>query len=290
MPELPEVETIRVDLNEFVVDKKISTVTVLKTKMVHGGTAASFMKGLTNNHITRVERRGKLLIFCLKNGQFMLLHLKMTGQLIYQDRTHLIAGGHTMTDPEANFVVPNQYTHINFDFADGSHLYFNDLRQFGYVELTNAAGKERAISKMGIEPLQSDYTLAAFAAALHKHQKTAVKTALMDQRHITGIGNIYADESCFLAGILPTRLVSTLSDDDLKALYDATKKIITAAIKHRGTTFNDYRDTKGRKGNYVPYLMVYGRGGQECKRCKQGIIHKIKLAGRGTTYCSRCQK
>lgn len=290
MPELPEVETIRRDLAELIVGKIIHSVTVHKTKMVHGSTAPQFTRALVGHRFTAVERRGKLLIFRLDSGAYMLLHLKMTGQLIYKDATHHIAGGHTLTNPEDNITVPNKYTHVIFDFDDHSQLYFNDLRQFGYVSLTDAAGRDRAVQAMGIEPLQAEYTLDAFTAALQRHPKTAVKTALMDQRHIAGIGNIYADESCFAADILPTRLVSTLSENEICNLYAATQKIITAAIKQRGTTFNDYRDTKGRKGNYVSHLMVYGRSGQPCRRCKTGVIQKIKLAGRGTVYCILCQK
>lgn len=290
MPELPEVETIRRDLHEFVVGKTITDVTVRKAKMVHGQSVKAFSAAVTGATIMDVQRRGKLLIFVLGRGVYMLLHLKMTGQLIYKDATHLIAGGHTLTKPEDNFAVPNKYTHISFEFADGSALHFNDLRQFGYVQITDEEGRVAAIQKMGIEPLQPEYTHEAFGVALRHHPSMAVKTALMDQRYITGIGNIYADESCFAAHILPTRHVSSLSDEEFDALFDATQKVLRAAITHRGTTFNDYRDTKGRKGNYVPYLMVYGRGGQACKRCAKGTMHKIKLSGRGTTYCDRCQK
>jgi formamidopyrimidine-DNA glycosylase len=284
MPELPEVETIRRGLETAVLNKRISALEVKKHKLLRNKTAY-FIDILKNNSIVSIDRIGKLLIFVLADKQhYLLIHLKMTGQLIYQDGGDIIAGGHNLGFTEG---LPNKYSHIIFYFADGSNLFFNDMRQFGYMELVQ--DKDIVIDRFGIEPGKKDFTLKNFKD-IFKNRRISIKQVLLNQKLISGIGNIYADEICFRAKVLPDRKVNQLSDEDIKRLFDASKYIIEKAVEKRGTTFSDYRDTSGREGNFVKYLKVYGRAGKQCLRCRQESIKKVRLGGRGTHFCPNCQK
>jgi formamidopyrimidine-DNA glycosylase len=286
MPELPEVETIRRGLLPRVKGKKIAAVEVRKPKMVRGKRKefVSFVKGKSFSGITR---RGKLLIFSIANRErYMLVHLKMTGQLIYQSDKETIAGGHQWPPVAGN--LPNKYSHIIFTFADGSRLYFNDLRQFGYVHIVNEKEKENVLTHYGLEPLRSDFTWEKFRAAM-KGKTSILKASLLSQESIAGVGNIYVDEISFHARIRPQRRTSSLSEKELKALYEATKHVLTRAMKYGGTTFRDYLNAEGGKGNFTQLLKVYGRGGEPCKRCGT-VLKRVKVMGRGTVYCQTCQK
>ncbi|MBI2444055.1 MAG: bifunctional DNA-formamidopyrimidine glycosylase/DNA-(apurinic or apyrimidinic site) lyase [Candidatus Magasanikbacteria bacterium] len=290
MPELPEVETIRQDLRRKILNTKIVKVEVRASNAV-GGERAKFGRTLTGNAIREIERRGKLMVWRLERGDAdLLVHLKMTGQLIYErqtdDHVEVVAGGHKLT--ERDFDLPNAHTRVIFTFANRGKLFFNDLRRFGYLKLASAAEAERALSKFGIEPLTKAFTGPAFRQALGKRQ-TSVKAALMDQEKIAGIGNIYADEICFCARVRPTRRVSTLTIAEKKKLFACTPRIIQKAIQHKGTTFRDYLDTEGKQGNYTNFLRVYDQDGKPCSRC-HALIKKIKSNGRGTHFCPHCQK
>ena len=286
MPELPEVETIRQGLTKQILKKSLVKIEVFKTNLVKSPLAV-FHKTLHNNQFVAIERIGKLLIWHLKTGDlYLLIHLKMTGQLIYVVDQNIIAGGHNL--PKTNN-LPNKYSHIIVTFQDGSHLYFNDLRQFGYWQLVDQKSKDAIVKKFGIEPKTKNFTFNNFLEVLAK-RSAPIKSVLLNQQLIAGIGNIYADEICFRAQILPTRKTNTLTRPEKKKLYQACEFIITKAIKHRGTTFSDYRDSKGEAGNFVKYLKVYGRKNLICLRCHQSKIKKIKASGRGTHYCPNCQK
>jgi len=285
MPELPEVETIRRDLSKNILNKNISGVEISKPKMVDGSTL-KFKKILIGNRIIRIDRTGKLMIFVLENDEkYLLVHMKMTGQLIYVSGKKQVPGGHNF--PKLG-KLPNKYSHIIISFADKSKLFFNDMRQFGYMKMVDGKGLERVKSNFGIEPLQKDFTLDNFKNAV-KGKKTNIKAFLLNQKNIAGIGNIYADEILFNAKIRPNRKVKTLSEKDLRKIYLSSIKIIKKAIEKRGTTFSDYVDGQGNKGNFMNYLKVYGRQGEKCKRCRSEI-NKIKISGRGTYYCPVCQK
>lgn len=284
MPELPEVETIKNDLKEKILNKKI-TETVVRKKGIIRGSALKFSQILENNSFVDIGRIGKLIIFKLNQGGFMLVHLKMTGQLVYEFGSALVAGGH-FTD---NFqTLPNKHSHVIFKFKDGSELYYNDLRQFGFLEIVDQKTLEIIKDKYGLEPLTSNFTLENFKKAL-AGRRVAVKAALLNQSIIAGIGNIYADEILFAAGIAPYRGVNSLSERELKNIFQAISAILKKAIKYRGTTFSNYVDSSGRKGGFSRFLRAYGRGGQKCHKCGQ-VIKKVKLAGRGTSYCENCQK
>ncbi|MEX2054660.1 MAG: bifunctional DNA-formamidopyrimidine glycosylase/DNA-(apurinic or apyrimidinic site) lyase [Candidatus Andersenbacteria bacterium] len=285
MPELPEVETIRRDLSRVVLNTKITKVQVRKPKMVRGS-ATVFKKQLLGQSFVNIERRGKLLMFALKGRQhYLLLHLKMTGQLIYERKRTFIAGGHPVPMPE---MLPNKFTHIIVHFSDGGVLYFNDLRQFGYAQIVPAEQKHLIEEAYGIEPLQPEFTFEAVCDAV-RHRQTALKNILLNQAVIAGLGNIYVDEVCFYAGIRPTRRADKVSHLELKKLYRGITAIITQAIKYRGTTFGNYRDGLGQHGNYVSHLKVYGRAGEACRKCQTKLV-RTKINGRGTVYCPSCQR
>lgn len=286
MPELPEVETIRQGLKKHVLFKTLKKPIVNLPKMVRGN-VDQFQDVLSDNQFVDIDRFAKLLVFRLADSEFsMLLHLKMTGQLIYPIPTELVAGGHPF--PKFNLDLPNKYTHLIFPFADGTNLYFNDLRQFGYLQLATSAELDKIAANYGLEPGTTNFTWKKFQT-LMKRRRTPLKNFLLNQQVIAGLGNIYADEVAFYAGIKPTRTVDTLTLAEQKLLFQGIQEIIAKAIQHRGTTFRNYADNEGRQGGYAPFLQVYGRAGEKCLRCGDTIA-KIKLAGRGTHYCPNCQK
>jgi len=301
MPELPEVETIRRDLIDKIKSKKIDKIKVKKPKMLKNS-LAFFRGNLVGSSFSDINRIGKLLIFVFKNKKgeerYLLMHLKMTGQLIYCSEKSFVVGGHANSHDEESkardgntgeICHENKYTHVIFEFADGAKLFFNDLRQFGYLKIVDKKSLEDVYLSFGIEPLQKNFTWDNFKK-IFKNRKTNVKAILLNQKLISGIGNIYADEILFEAKIKPERTADSLSEKDLKEIFRATKDILKKAIKYRGTTFSNYVDANGKKGNFSGQLKVYGREDEKCKRCKKGIIKKNKVAGRGTRYCPVCQK
>ncbi|OGN19859.1 MAG: hypothetical protein A3I32_03160 [Candidatus Yanofskybacteria bacterium RIFCSPLOWO2_02_FULL_45_10] len=318
MPELPEVETIRRELERDILNQRIGRVEVLAAKTIHGKTG-DFIKQLTGNSIAGIDRWGKLLIFDLKKGGHkLLIHLKMTGQLVYKDTKKLVFGGHNIS--ESDLVVPNRFTRVVLHFSNHKALYFNDMRRFGFMKLVEEADLGGVVAKSyGVDALSPDFTEKYLQKALKKRAKTTIKAALLDQKHLAGIGNIYADEVCFATGILPNRRVNTLSVSKIKEIYKAIKRVLNLAIKHGGTTFTSARRSQakpayalagfgeakeaqsqflaghfvrsdGAKGNFTQYLKVFDRTGQKCLRCKKGIIQKNRVARRGTHFCQKCQK
>ncbi|MFA6252795.1 MAG: bifunctional DNA-formamidopyrimidine glycosylase/DNA-(apurinic or apyrimidinic site) lyase [Patescibacteria group bacterium] len=286
MPELPEVETIRRGLQAKIVNKKIVKIEIHKIKQIHGD-IFEFRKKLVGNSFSKVDRVGKLLIFKLKKGNdYLLVHLKMTGQLIYKNKKNIVAGGHNLPISQE---LPNKYSHIILYFSDKSILFYNDLRQFGYFKIVSHLAKEEIRKKYGLEPLTKNFTLPNFLSAINK-KSGVLKSVLLNQQIFSGIGNIYADEICFRASVRPDRRVSTLGDQDKKKIFQACHYIMNKAVKFGGTTFSDYRTADGNGGAYVKYLKVYGRAKQLCLKCKKTEIKKHKIAGRGTHFCPICQK
>ncbi len=270
MPELPEVETLKREL-ALIAGKKFKTASV-------------FSAQLKNRKIISVERRAKILIINLDSEQKLLVHLKMTGQLIYQPKIgKLIIGGH----PEQN---PFKYTRATFTFTDNSKLYFNDLRKFGWLKLLKPIHAGKILDKHGVEPLSKLFTFKNFQDLLQRYPNRKIKQFLLDQSLIAGLGNIYVDEACFLARILPTRLVKSLTKLEQKNLHGSIIKVLKLSISKKGTSAKNYVRSDGTKGGFVPYLNVYGRKGELCKRCKKSKITKTKLNGRGTHFCENCQK
>lgn len=309
MPELPEVETIRRDLAVAILNRHIASVDILSPKTA-SHSAAFFKKVLVGRKIIKVGRRGKLLIFKLslvasmrKKGKtvgkridYLLIHLKMTGQLIYSDKKNKIAGGHSLMAGGHSLNVsnelvelPNKHTRAILTMDNGGRLFFNDLRKFGYLKLVSGSELEKLLeNNYGPEPLTPAFTFPAFQKSLSR-TNVKIKAALLNQKLIAGLGNIYADEVLWAARISPERPTKKVTLAELKKLFAAINKIISLAIKQRGTTFSDYVDSRGRRGNFSKFLKVYGRGGEKCPNC-HNPLKKQKIAGRGTHYCPKCQK
>ena len=252
MPELPEVETIRKDLSKKILHKKIIKIKVLKKNLIKNK-LNYFLNIIKDNIFLKINRIGKLIILELKNKKYLLIHLRMTGQLVYLADNDLIAGGHNFPKIDN---LPNKYSYIIFTFEDNSKLFFNDIRQFGYLKIVEQEEKNKIIKEYGLDLLDHKFTLDNFSS-LFKNRSSTLKAVLLNQKIIAGIGNIYADEICFRAKILPQRKINTLNSKDLVTLYKATKYIINKSLKKKGTTFNNYCDSEGKSGNYYQYLKVY---------------------------------
>jgi formamidopyrimidine-DNA glycosylase len=286
MPELPEVETIVNDLRKKIINQKINKIDIRLKKIIKNKPNI-FYNTLLNKSFSQIIRRGKYIFFQINNSEkYLMVHLRMTGQLIYQKDDKIIAGGHS--DQKNILNIPNKQTHLIIYFKNKSKLFYNDQRQFGIIKIIDKEEFNFLDEKQGIEPLNKNFTFKQFEKLI-KNKKKNIKAFLLDQDQVTGIGNIYADETLFEAGINPHRNTKDLSSAEKKKIYLAIKKILKKAIKYRGTTFNDYRDTEGNQGNFFNRLKVYGRDGEKCLRCGD-VILKTKLAGRGTRYCKKCQK
>lgn len=278
MPELPEVETIRSQLQKLIVGKKIKQVKIGLPKMVKLP-LVKFKKIVIGATIKKVNRRAKILIFELTNNWSILIHLKMSGRLIFRKKNEKLGSEDT------------KWNHLVYYFSDGSRLFHNDLRQFGYVKLVKTEELPDFFKKekLGPEPLEKNFTLDRFSAILKKKPKAKIKQFLLDQQNIAGIGNIYSDEILFFAGVHPLRKAGDLKPLEINKIFAGIKKILPKALESRGTSDNLYLDARGRKGNYVPRLKVYGREGQKCKQC-DGIIQRLKIGGRSAHFCPKCQK
>jgi len=288
MPELPEVETVRMQLQSKIAGKTIESVEVFHSKSVnHDETIEDTLRG---KNIANIDRVGKLMIFSFVNEAdvFLLAHLKMTGQFFYVDTDgDILGGGHSMTTSVDND-FPHKHSRVAFHFSDHTSLYFNDMRLFGYVKIANAAEVSLARSKFGPEPIQADFDCQWFGGKLKK-RKTPIKAALLDQSFVAGLGNIYVDEALWRAKVRPTRRADTLTKKEAAELCVAAGDVMNESIKVGGTTFQHFVDTGGQNGNFTDYLQVFGQHGKACSRCGETIV-KIRCAGRGTHYCPGCQK
>ena len=299
MPELPEVENLRRGLEKYILGQKISKVEVTKPKLVSGkGTIRpaskkkqeEFIKGTTGERCIKIERRAKNLIFRLSHGKVLLAHLKMTGQFVYQPNVGKknIIGGHPIEISEKK--LPNKHSHIIFKLEYGT-LYYNDTRMFGYLlyyPSIKAFEDENHFGMLGKEPLEKDFTEKHFAESL-QNKKSKIKTVLMGQSVVVGVGNIYTDESLFQAKIDPRRIASTLKQNEIKKLHKAIVAILAKATKAGGSSVATYRLIDESRGNYAREHKVYGKAGIGCSVCKTPL-KKILINNRATVFCSRCQK
>lgn len=283
MPELPEVETIKFGLQKYLIGKAIESVEVRLKKQLQGDT-----ENIVGATITGVERYGKGLVISLSNGYCLAIHIKMTGQLIYRDTEITNAGKYVE--------VPNKYTHVVFKLKTANikqqngeaSLYYNDLRQFGWIKIIPQDDLKKLVffKELGPEPLK-DLTEETFAKILDT--STKIKPLIMDQKKIGGIGNIYANDALYLARIDPRRKANTLSEDEVKMLFGAILTVLERGIAEGGSSENNYVNAEGTQGNYQKHSLVYGKEGQKCGQCGRTIT-KIMLAGRGTFFCPQCQK
>lgn len=288
MPELPEVETVRLQLLRKLKGKTITDVTLYHKRTTLGDT--TFKRKLKGQTISHIDRIGKLLIFCFENNPdlFLLGHLKMTGQFFFIDKQgDIIGGGHEDTSDTAS-KFPHKHSRVSFSFGESGTLYFNDMRLFGYLKLVNAAELAVAKSKYGPEPIRADFDIKWFTDALKK-RNTPIKATLLNQSFVAGLGNIYVDEALWRAQVSPERRSNMLTDKEAKALAKASGDVMNESIAIGGTTFQHFVDTDGNKGNFTNHLQVFGKQNTPCPRCKT-IIKKIRVAGRGTHYCPKCQK
>ncbi|HHD92693.1 MAG TPA: DNA-formamidopyrimidine glycosylase [Candidatus Portnoybacteria bacterium] len=275
MPELPEVETIKRQLQQEIVGKRIIEVEIKLPKLVKLE-SEKFKKSVEGSKIENVWRRAKIIGIDLDNQRTILIHLKLTGQLIYFS--------------SADELKLKPYSHLIYHLDDGSFLVHNDARQFGYVKLVSEDDVKNIKNEFGVEPLSDDFTLEKFKELIKKRPRSKIKTLLMDQKWVAGIGNAYSDEILFSAKVNPFRYAGSLTDDEIENIYQAIRKILTKAIEYRGTTTDTYVDTHDQAGNYVQFLKVYKHQGEICSRCGQGIITTAKIGGRTAHFCPVCQK
>jgi len=317
MPELPEVENLRQGLEGSILGQKVIRVEVRKPKLVSGkGTLRTaslkkkqdFENGVTGESFTAVERRAKNLVFKLSHGKIILVHLKMSGQFVYQpshkatarrgkskDSNKKIIGGHPIELSEKE--LPNKHTHIIFELERGT-LYYNDTRMFGYLLYypdTESFEAENHFGVYGLEPLSKEFTSKYFFETL-KNKKGHVrgrvgkiKAVLMDQKIVTGLGNIYADEILFEARVRPDRNPSSLSLPETERIHKATIRIIKRAVKVGGSSVATYRLLDETRGNYAREHKVYGKAGKLCPNCSRPLL-KTVIQSRTTIFCPKCQK
>lgn len=281
MPELPEVETIVSDLRPIL--KGQYFVAIKSSHKNHVVGATKNMGCIKGKKVVLVARRGKFINIFFENDYVMTIHLKMSGRLIWRD----VGSDRSMTDEGSD--APLKYERTRIDFEKGS-LRFCDVRKFGRVWIYDLKNykKVTGIEKLGIEPLSKDFDMASFVNIFADRRGT-VKKCLLDQRLVVGIGNIYADEGCFYAGIRPDSKIEKLNNHDLKNLFNGVLKALKQGIRNRGTSISDFADAHGKAGRNQEVLYVYGRGGKPCLKCGDELV-KIKVAQRGTVFCRKCQK
>jgi formamidopyrimidine-DNA glycosylase len=287
MPELPEVETIRRGLENLLPGKRITNVWHDWPKGFPNN-QADVQQFMINAEVLTVRRRAKVLIIDLSTKYSILVHLKMTGQLVYVGKDERFGAGHPNDSLVGN--LPDKSTRVIFTLLDGSHLFFNDQRKFGWVRLVPTVELSQLdfLKKIGPEPLAADFTPDIFAERLRRRQHSSIKPVLLDQTVIAGVGNIYADESLWGARIHPETRVKDISPVQLKDLYKSLRAVLSLSIEKGGSTDRNYVDAKGRKGSYLQFASVFRREGLACPRCGTVII-KTKVAGRGTHVCPTCQ-
>ncbi|MBP8591304.1 bifunctional DNA-formamidopyrimidine glycosylase/DNA-(apurinic or apyrimidinic site) lyase [Candidatus Shapirobacteria bacterium] len=287
MPELPEVETIARSLSQSIVGKRIAAVKIFEKKQFIGDPDQ-----IISAKVEKVFRRAKILGLALDNKLALLFHLKLTGQIIFfadhRLKEELVLPAPL---PFADNKLPGKTTRIIIEFSDGSRLFFNDLRKFGWVKIIKSEKLKVKNLEYGPEPRGEDFS-PDYLVDIFSKTRRPIKIVLMDQKKIAGLGNIYANEVLFAAGIDPRRPANSLTRQEIAKLYEAIIKILQAAIKAGGTSAADdaYVKPDATSGGYQRYLKVYQQAGKPCPRCRKGIIKRLNLAGRGTFFCPCCQK
>ncbi|MCG0277759.1 MAG: DNA-formamidopyrimidine glycosylase [Thermanaeromonas sp.] len=274
MPELPEVETVRRTLEPLLKGRAITEARVLHPSVVRGPEVHEFSSLLPEKKVIALERRGKYLLWSLSEGYTLIWHLGMTGRLLWVER------------PEGAL---EPHTHVIITFSNGGQVRFVDVRRFGrcYLGHTEEVLREVGVKDLGVEPLSPEFTVERLAQ-MTRSTKRRIKEVLMDQHCIAGLGNIYSDEALFQAGLHPLRPASSLSEEEIERLHRAIRGVLEAGISHGGTSFRDYVNGLGQRGNHQDYLAVYGKKGEPCPRCGKAI-ETLKVGGRTSYFCSRCQ-
>lgn len=275
MPELPETETIARDLNSAIRGRRIEKVSIRKADVLREVSPRSISKRLRHTTIMRSWRRAKLVVIDLDSGDRIVVQPRFTGALLIDDGS--------LTSSELN------YSTLKLDLDDGRALHYADVRRLGTVALMDADRFEEYSGKLGVEPLDREFTARHLSAVLRATSQP-VKKVLMEQRKIAGIGNIYANEALWRARIDPSRPAASMSLEEADRLRSSIVGVLTEAIEARGTSFRDYRDARGKRGSFVEKLEAYGRGGLPCRRCGSKLISTHAIDGRATTLCIRCQR
>ncbi len=287
MPELPEVETVRIGLQRLLPGRTVKSA-VADTQKSFPNAPADVAQFLVGAQITQVRRRAKVLLIDLSSDYTLVCHLKMTGQMVFVGAERFGAG-----HPNDSLVsqLPNKSTRVTITFTDECTLYFNDFRKFGWMRLvpTVQVPDIDFFKKVGPEPLADDFTAAVFRERLLRRKKTTIKAALLDQTVLAGIGNIYADESLWGARLHPATKVGDISPQKIKQLYKELRFVLQLAIEKGGSTDKNYVDAEGKKGSYMSFARVFRREGQDCPRHPGTTIVKSRVAGRGTHTCPKCQ-
>ena len=276
MPELPEVETIRRSLLPILTGKKIKKVEILNPVVIESQNPQAFIE-LAGAEITDINRRGKYLLFAIEQQQqslIMVAHMRMTGKLLYDSKIRDLA----------------KHEHVRFIFDDDSQLAFEDVRRFGRLWLVDkdALGDVGGLNTLALEPLDDDFTVEYLSENLKHKKKSTVKGTLLDQHIVAGLGNIYVDEVLYAAGVHPERKTATLTAKEIADLVAAMKRILNTAIENRGTTFRDYVDGNNEKGDMQNFLQIFLKEGEPCPKCG-AVIERIKVVGRSSYFCPRCQ-
>lgn len=282
MPELPEVESIRTQLERFLVGHTLEKIDVKNRRIFQGDENL-----VIGAKVTATRRFGKVTVIDLNNEMSLMVHVKMTGQFIYR-------GPNLENPPEISKKVlggaPGPHTHVTFHLDRGGMLYFNDFRQFGWIKVVKTADVMTTglVGKMGPEPFR-DLTLEKFQAIVSK-TKRPIKVVTMDQERMSGVGNIYASDALWLAKVHPTRPANSLTSEEQKKLYEAILYVLKEGMKYGGSSENAFVTPDGTEGEYQRHTLVYGKQGTICTNCNKEKIIKTMLGGRGTYICLFCQK
>lgn len=287
MPELPEVETVRRGLESLIIGKKVKAV-AHDTEKGFPNAPTDVEEFLIGASITHVHRRAKVLLIDLSTDYSLVIHLKMTGQLVFVGETRFGAG-----HPNDSLInsLPDKSTRVEMAFDDTSKLFFNDQRKFGWVKLmpTVEIPNIDFMKKVGPEPLEDDFTKEQFRERFVRRARTNIKAAILDQTVVAGVGNIYADESLWGAKIHPKRLVSSITNKEFDQLYTELREVMNLAIEKGGSSNHTYINAEGKRGSYMDFARVFRREGLTCPRHPDVVIEKIRVAGRGTHICPVCQ-
>lgn len=305
MPELPEVQTIVNDLSKKIKGKTILGVLYCDApSLIRNMIFKDFEKQIKGRLVKKIERRAKNILIYLDKDEILAIHLKMTGHLlVISNSKFLISNSGVPSGRYLNIIkgkwvgesLPtelqdpkNQFIHLVFELSDGLIMAYSDLRKFGEIRIVKRDYLSSLESKLGPEPLDPKFDLSSFEAILGR-SKGKIKAVLMDQNRISGIGNIYADEILFDAGVLPWKMVGELSRDEIKKIFNSVRRILKKGVELRGTSDSDYRDTSGKEGGFQKALKVYRRTGKKCHKCG-GVIERVKIGQRSAHYCGECQK
>ena len=302
MPELPEVETVTRGLRRLIVGKKVAHISSDNPKSFPNPQVEvdNFIIGKT---ITQVHRRAKVLIIDFSSDYSFIIHLKMTGQLVYVNTKKALSHESIADDnlseqrfgaghPNDSLIgrLPDTSTRVILTFDDESHLYFNDQRKFGWMRLMPTASVPEIdfMKRLGPEPLEDDFTGEVFYRRLQRRKNTSIKAAILDQTVLAGVGNIYADESLWGAKIHPKTIVKNLSKNEISKLTHEIKYVMNLSIEKGGSTDRNYVNAEGKRGSYIDFARVFRRVNEPCQRCNTLIV-KTRVASRGTHLCPECQ-